>query len=286
MQGFECHESSTVNQIYKLPLEGDGSSGDALTTDGAGNLSWSSNASEKSWFFSSPAGSGTHYAGGFYFHSTSDNDFSPIINFGTANVSYAAHFFVVLGAVTTDELTIRVTGTSITDTATRTTSDTEDIVIPNSTPADSFYETSKKWIGQVSVEAVSGTAKICDYGHAKYWDNNNTDYKVAGLECTWLAGASDTGADIRLRHHKGTAGNTDWTYTGTGATPPAPIASLSTDHGSTEDNLANGESGAWKRTNLASNVDGSASEGIIWEIITSSNKAFDLLNMLMRIVPQ
>lgn len=236
-----------------------------------GTLEAISIKSEKFWGFASPSGSsGIFHWGGFHKHSPSANDFSGGPSFGSANVSYAAHFFIVLGAATVDELTLTITGTSINDTATRTTSDTQNIVIPTSTSADAYYETSKKWLGAVVVTVASGTAKICDYGYAKHWDNGNTDFIVKGLEVTWLAGATDTAPNIELHHHKFTG----WTYTGTGATPPAPIAAMATDHG-TESQTVNNEPGAWKRTNLDTAVSGSGSEGIMFIVTTTANKAFE-----------
>ncbi|MCH8325979.1 MAG: hypothetical protein IIB83_05395 [Bacteroidetes bacterium] len=283
--GFEAPALS-ANQIWVLP-SADGNDGDVFTTNGSGALSWLSGASEKSWAFRSRSGaSGTTYAGGFYKHSGSANDFSTGPTFGTANSSYAAHFFIVTGADTVNELTLRVTGTSILDTgSSRATGATEDIVIPNATAAGAYYETTKKWLGQVTITVVSGTAKICDFGYAKYWDNNNTDFQVVGLEATWLGGANDTAPNLILRHHKGTDGNTDFTYTGSGATPPTAIAAMATDH-ATEDNVVNGENGAWKRTDLSVNINGSGKEGTIFEIVTTANKAFELGNLLLRIIPQ
>lgn len=276
----------TGNQIWILPTA-DGKPGSVLNTDGFGNTSWSPNASEKSWPFRSRSGaSGTNYAGGFYLHSGTANDFSPATTHGTANASYAAHFFVVTGASTVDELTLTITGTTIDDTGNYDNSpDTATIVIPNSTAADTYYETDEKWLGQVSIAVTSGTATICDFGYTKYWDNNNTDFRVAGVEVTWLGGATDTAPNLILRHHIGTAGNTNWTYTGTGATPPTPIAAMVTDHTTTEDNVINGENGAWKRTNLSTNVTGSASCGTIIEIVTSANRTFELGNFMVRIAP-
>jgi hypothetical protein len=238
--------------------------------------------SDKAWSFNSPAGaSGTFYAGGFYEFSSTVDNFNPSINFGTANNSKAAHFMIVLGEQTVDELTIRVTGTSITDTAVRTTSDTQDIVIPSGTPVDTYYETSKKWLGQVAIVVVSGTAKNCNYGFCKYWDNNNVDFTVLGLEVTWLAGASDANPNILLYHHK----TTGWTYNALAApTPPTALAAMATDH-VTEKVLTNGEAGAWKRTDLTQVVTGSQSEGIIWSYVTTANKAFGQGDLLLTIKP-
>lgn len=240
------------------------------------------NASEKAWAFKSPSGStGTFYYGGFYkFHSTS---FTPAggTAVGTVNSSYAAHALIVLGANSTDML-VRVTGTSITDTGVRTTSDTEDIDTSGGL-VDAYYETSKKWIGQVSYSLQSGTGVILDAGLAKYWDNNNNNFDVVGFEATWLGGANDVGADIQLIHHKAPG----WTYSGGGGTavhPPA-LASMATDH-DTENEVKNAEPGAWKRSNATAFVAGAFSEGTIIKVITSANRAFELGNLMLRIVPK
>lgn len=236
-------------------------------------------SSEKAWSFFSPSGaSGTKYYGGFYEFASSDNDFSGGPTFGTANASKAAHFFTVLGATTVDELTIRITGTSISDTAARATSDTEDIVYAVSSSANTYKETSKKWIGTVTITVQSGTAKTCNYGFSKYWDNHNSDFRVTGLEATWLGGANDGSADILLRHHKATG----WTFnSGSTPTPPTAIASMATDH-VTEINIVSDEAGAWKRTNLNTRIIGNNGEGTIIEIVTSANKAFEIGNFLLR----
>lgn len=237
--------------------------------------------SEKAWTFISPAGStGTFYYGGFYFfHSTS---FTPAggTNVGSANSAYAAHAIVVLGASSSD-MVVRVTGTSINDSATRTTSDTEDIDTSGGSAGD-YFETSKKWIGQVSYTLQSGTGVSIDAGFSKYWDNNNTNFTVKGLEVTWVAGATDTGINIELLHHKATG----WTYSGGGGTPTTPtaLAALTTDH-VTEDDAIDAEPGAWKRSNLSVGVNGAGSEGIMWRITTTVNKAFELGNLLLTISP-
>ena len=238
---------------------------------------------EKSWTFDSPAGSfGTFYFGGFYEFAASDDDFSGGPTFGTANVSKAAHFFTVLGATTVDILTIRVTGTSITDAGVRTTSDTEDIVYANSSAVDTYKETIKKWLGTVTITVLSGTAKTCNYGFVKYWDSNNRDFIVLGVEATWLGGANDASPNIKLRHHKATG----WTFNaGNPPTPPTEIVAMATDH-STEDQVVNNENGAWKRDNLSTEIEGANGEGTIFEVITTANKTFELGNLLLRVEAQ
>ena len=278
--GFEA-PALTGNQIWVLP-DADGTVGQVLRTDGSGTLSWDNNASEKSWAFKSPSGTtGTFYYGGFYhFHTTS---FTPAggTNVGTANSSYAAHALVVLGANSTD-MVVRVTGTSITDAGVRTAADTGDIDTSAGSTND-YYETPKKWIGQVSYTLQSGTGVTIDAGFAKYWDNNNTDFNLAGFEATWLGGANDSGADIQVIHHKATG----WTYSGGGGIPihPTAIATMAGDHG-TEGDVINGENGAWKRANLLEVVNGGNGEGTIIKVVTTANKTFDLGNLMLRITPQ
>lgn len=211
----------------------------------------------RTWSFQT--NNAVQYAGGFYQFSGDDNDFAPSIPWGDANYGKAAHFMIVLGAITVDVLTIRITGTSITDFGVQTGSDTEDIVIPTGTPIDSFFESSKKWNGQITVEAVSGTPVTCNYGWTKYHDYANQDFIVTDLECLWESDSTDATSDIVLVHHK----STGWTFnSGANPTLPPSIASWVVDHaGNTT--LASGP-GAWKRTNLDVFVEGSNNEGVMF----------------------
>lgn len=260
-----------------------GTEGQVLTVNAASasGVKWAANASEKAWTFISPAGSsGTFYYGGYYDFATTTADFQPTKTWGTANSSYAAHFFIVTeGGGGGGDTVIRVTGTSITDAGTRATSDTEDLTIASAEAANTYHETSKKWIGQVSVAHQSGSQQLCGYGWVKYWDNSNSDFTVTGLEATWLGGANDSGFNIELYHHKATG----WTYNvGAAPTPPTTIASLQGSH-VTEYEMVNGENGAWKRTGLAAAVTGSGSEGTIIAITTTANKAVELGSFMMTI---
>jgi len=238
----------------------------------------------RTWPFVSPSGaSGIKYYGGFYEFGSSDNDFNPSINFGTANAAKGAHFFIISaagGSGGTDTV-LTITGTSITDEATRTTSDTETITVDDAGSAGTYYETVKKWIGQIAIVVTSGPDILCNYGFCKYWDNNNNNLRVVGVDVNWIAGANDATPDIKLRHHKATG----WTYNaGSTPTPPAAIASMATDY-NTEIQLVNGEQGAWKRDNLNTSVAGGDSEGTIIEVTTTSNKAFEIGSFLLRTRP-
>lgn len=236
--------------------------------------------SEKSWALQSlTGGGGTDYLGGFYDFHSGNSDFTAQQTQGTANAPYGAHLFVVVGGLTEDIVTIRVTGTSITDTGVRDTGDTEDIVIPDETAVDSYFETSKKWIGQVTIDHISGTAKENNWGYVKYWDNNNNDFVVIGFEATFLGGANDATANILLLHHMATG----WTYNvGSTPTPPTPIADMQTDY-NTEFQIKNNEEGAWKRSNLFQVINGNNGEGTIIQLDASVGKSFAIGNFLLRI---
>jgi hypothetical protein len=240
--------------------------------------------SEKAWAFKSrDATTGVNYIGGFYRLGSTDNDFNPAINFGTANAAYGAHFFVVqaAGGGGGVDTVIRVTGTSITDSGVRAAADTQDLTVDNAGAAGTYYETSKKWLGEVEVEKIAGPDLLCNYGYCKYWDNNNSNFKVLGFEATWLGAANDALPDIKLRHHRGTG----WTYNALAPPdPPTEIASMVTDYVN-EIEIINNEEGAWKRDNLSTAVEGGDSEGTIIEVETSSNRTYAIGNFLLRIEP-
>ncbi|KKK64498.1 hypothetical protein LCGC14_2983570, partial [marine sediment metagenome] len=127
----------------------------------------------------------------------------------------------------------------------------------------------------------SGPDVLMNYGFCKYWDNNNTHFKVAGMEATWLGAKNDNTPDILLRHHKAIG----WTYNNAAApTPPPPIASMATDH-NTEIFIVNNEEGAWKRDDLTDNVHGEITEGLIIELQTTTNRTYAIGNFMVRITP-
>lgn len=281
--GFEAPALSG-NQIWVLPAT-DGDAGAVLTTDGSGTTSWTDNASEKSWpFMSRDASSGTNYIGGFYKFGATDNDFNPVINFGTANVSYAAHFFLVqaAGASGGVDTIIRVSGTTIDDNGTRVTGVNVDITVDDAGAAGTYYETTEKWLGQVTIVVLSGPDLLMNYGFCKYWDNNNTDFRVAGIEATWLGAKNDANPDIHLHHHRPTG----WTYNaGAEPTTPTEIASMNGDHVA-EIEIAIDQEGAWKRSNLSTNIMGSSNEGTIFELTTTTIRTYAIGSFMIRITPQ
>jgi len=221
-----------------------------------------------SWPMGTSASAGHTYTGGYYLFGGSANDFNGAITFGTANGAYAAHFMVVCASGATDTV-VTVTGTSILDDGTRTTSDSEELsLIDGST--DVFYETSKKWIGQVSVEKTAGTDRLCNYGFCKYWDHANKDFTVNAFEALWNASKTDAGFDVEILWHKATG----WTYHA-GAEPDPPVVQSMSGTHSTERSCIGGEPGAFKRTSSGVAIDGSGSEGILFAVTTTTTNVLN-----------
>ncbi len=216
------------------------------------------------------------------------NQGATTVTIGDANVSHASHAFVVTsgaGSVASGNVEIRGTGTSITDAGVRTTSDSETLIADITTAStDTYYESSKKWLGTVTfelnvTEASPATYNLdFNYGLSKYEDSLNNDFTITGIQATGFAGANDNDVDVQLYHHDpdGT-----WEYSAAGFTPFNAgnlIASLVTDH-STDDKLANNDHFAWKRTGLSTDIVGSASDGIIVLISSSANNAIEYVNV-------
>ena len=189
---------------------------------------------------------------------------------------------LVLGANTVDEISITVTGTSITDAGVRDAGpDTEVITIPHPSVAGAYFETAKKWLGQVTIQTTGGTPKTCNYFWSKYWDNRNSHFILTAIEVTMFGDNADTGVDFLIRHHNATG----WTFNaGADPTPPTAVASMVGDH-VTETNLANNTPVAWKRTNLSEIVLGGDGEGLIFESVQSQVSPLFNGNVIITTMP-
>jgi hypothetical protein len=176
-------------------------------------------------------------------------------------------------------MVVRVTGTSIDEDGNRVESDTEDIDTSGGS-TDDYFETLKKWVGQVSLSLQSGTGVVINHGLCKYWDNQNSDFRITGIEVTGRAGANDTGANFGVIRHRPEG----WTYDAGGAIPPAFVTDMQTDFGA-EHRLVDGEHFAWKKIGLSEEVNGSGDEGLICVVITTANKAIEMLNWTFSVRP-
>jgi hypothetical protein len=245
----------------------------------------------KSYSMHSQAGAtGKYYNAGFYFAPATEMSLangSATQTLGAANVPYAAHaFFVAKDAGTasggsTGTAKITVTGTSITDAGTRTGSDSEIIVADVTAMAtDEYFETSKKWLGQITYTiAATGDhttfTGLGNYGFCKYEDFGNRSFTITDFECVGFAGAADAGFDIELIHHK----STGWTYSAAAFNPgPAAVIKQTTIH-STESDVDANEPFAFKRSGLTTDVNGAGSEGIVVRTTTAQNNAVEYMDI-------
>jgi hypothetical protein len=244
-------------------------------------------------FTSNGVGAGTYYAdGGYYKAPAADvtlTQASLTQTYGTANIAYSAHAFIVAaGGATVDAGTvgIKVQGTSITDAGVRTATDEEILTTDiTSLSTDDYLETAKKWIGQITFTLYdsSGTPATysidMNYGLAKYEDVMNQNYTLNGIQIVGIGGANDSSANFEVIHHKAT----DWTYSAAAFVPgPTPLADMATDLG-TESNIGNGEEFSWKRDNLSTLVSGANSEGSLVRITTAQNGTIQSLNGYMAV---
>jgi len=247
-------------------------------------------------FSHSTGNADTHYMAGWYQAPGTEavlTQGATTQTYGAANNSYAAHaFFVAKGDGATDgsDLVVTVSGISITDAGVRNGADSEVIIgagaaitgcenggIIANLATDSYCETQKKWLGQLTFTLSStagGTFNISgNYGLAKYEDFGNRVFVLTDTECVWSVGANETNFDLTVLHHDAN----NWTYSAAAFEPGlvgAAIADLDTDH-STDDEFDSGEFGSYKRAALAHAVDGSAQEGVIIKFTHAVNNSIE-----------
>ena len=256
---------------------------------GIGNIFLKHQVESKGYSFSSPAGSsGVFYSGGYYNWATADANLTQSllsVTHSAANSPSACHIGIVAAGIGTVDLGVvklTVAGTTLDDDGNRAASQTVTLVADITTlSTDQYVETTEKWIGQVTIAlAIASGSPVnfnldINYGCSKYEDFGNQAFTINVLECVGLAGANDTGFNLRLFHHS----SAGWTYAASGFVPGGTVlANMNTDY-STEQDLASGESFAYKRVNLNTDITGDNSEGLILEITTSANKAIEIMDM-------
>lgn len=229
------------------------------------------------WYKSRDSGSGQHYIGGYYNCSDADanlSDSSPTITYGGVNAPYAAHALIVSGGNgTTDGTTLilTVSGTSITDAGVRTTSDSQIIeATALESSLNSYYETNKKWLGQITFTLTSDGSTFSydfNYGFCKYDDFGNRNFTLTDYEAVGIANSNDSGFNIELIHHS----STGWIYDTSSFSPGGTILlDMNSIHG-VEQDLDNGEEFAFKRAGMSTYITGDNSEGLLIRITTAIN---------------
>lgn len=263
---------------------------EGVLTDGV-NFDGGAVATARSYTISTQGlGAGTRYTAGGYDFATADANLTQASltqAFGTANAVAGGHAFIVAGGVGTATggvPSLSVTGTSINDAGTRTTSDSETIVADiTALSTDEYVESSKRWLGVITYELVLNGATTAavdfNFGIADYQSQGSVDHVVIAFKCGGLAGGNDTGFSIRLLKHDGTG----WTYAATGfvAGGTAVVSSL-TDLGG-DDDLINGDPFVYIRDNLNTFIDASESEGVVIEFVTGANNSIEYMNCVVGI---
>jgi len=245
-------------------------------------------SASKSYSFTSQGiGAGTYWKAGFYDWSSVDANLSQAsatITYGTVGIAKAAHASIVAsgpGVVDSGQVGLRVTGIEDSENgvqiAAQTGIVTEDITTLS---ADTYYETSEKFSGQVTFElyVVSGSPTTYsldfNYGFSKYEDIQNQDFTITAFEAVWR-GAANSSLDIELMHHKATG----WTYAATGFEPGNGNICKKSDDQGLAGNAESGGDGAYKRVNLDTFIDGNGSEGLLIKVVAGANNTIQTMDL-------
>jgi hypothetical protein len=213
------------------------------------------------------------YAAGFYEAPAADTTLTiggtTTQTLGTSGKAEAAHAFAVFNGGGDASLTLTVSGTSITDTGVRTTSDSE-VLATGTQLTDVYYETTKKWLGQVTYTLTGTTGSYTfNYGFAKYEDFGNRDFTVTDFEIVAYTSNTATNMDVELLYHS----STGWTYHATAFVPGGnTICDMATDY-STDRGIGSEEYFSYKRSNLSTDVVGGVSEGVLVRLTQTTNNA-------------
>ncbi len=232
--------------------------------------------------------SGVHFNAGFYdapeaaAQLTQD---TPNQVYGGANVPYAAHAFAVVAGPGEgpgeggDPVILTVSGTSITDAGVRVAGDSEMLIADGiGVESNQYFETTKKWIGQITYALSSGDEALFsldfNYGFANYENFSGQVFTVTDFQCLGLANANDAGFDVELLHHK----QTGWTYSLSVFVPGSGVIVGMNATYSTEQDIDIGKQFAFKRSGLITSVQGDAREGILIRMTTGADNSVSYMD--------
>ena len=221
---------------------------------------------------------GSNYIGGFY-NLTAAKETLTIggtvtRTLGTALNATAGRALAVVQGASAGATVLTVTGISIDDNGTRNDADSEVLIADCSTvAANQYFQTTKKWLGKITYTlsgGAGGNALSFNYGLVRSKSNANTNFTLKSIVFFALGGATDTGINCELIHHK----TTGWTYSAAAFTYPTAnrIAMMSTDHG-TNTRIASGVYINWRRSNLTTAIAGATGEGYVVRITTTTNNS-------------
>ena len=235
----------------------------------------SSSIAFKSYALADVGTADDHFLAGFYdapaAHAVLTIGGAVTQTYGSVDDCVAAHAFCVASGAGGADLVLTVTGVSITDAGVKNDTDSEVIVADTDTATtDAYYETSKKWLGQVTYTLTGAAGAFTfNYGYCKYEDFGNRNFTVTDFEMVGHAGAGETTLEIHLHLHS----SAGWTYSAAAfVAGGTEIINSLTDHG-TNNNLTSGSDFAYKRAGLSQAVLGSGSEGLVIHVGTAVNNS-------------
>jgi hypothetical protein len=194
---------------------------------------------------------------------------------GTALNATGVRVIAVVSGASAGATILTVTGISIDDNGIINNADSEVLIADCSVvSANQFFQTTKKWLGQVTYTLSGGSAGNAlsfNYGSIRTKSNCNTNFIITSLVFFAFGGATDTGINLELIHHK----TTGWTYSAAAFTYPTAnrIIMLSTDYG-VNTRIASGLYINWRRSNLSTLISGqTGGEGYVVRITTTANNS-------------
>jgi hypothetical protein len=194
---------------------------------------------------------------------------------GTALKAKSARALCVVAGPTVASHVLTVTGISIDDNGTRNDADSEVLIADShAVSANDFFQTSRKWLGQITYTLSGGAgadALSFNYGFVRAKSNNNSNFTLKSLVFFAFGGATDTGINLELLHHK----LTGWAYSAAAFTYPTAsrVIMMSTDLGANT-RIASGVYINWRRTNLSTAIAGATGgEGYVMRLTTTANNS-------------
>lgn len=275
----ETTTPTPVADVGKLYTKGDEN---LYFQDGSGNEHRVNLVGEstvfKSYTLGDPRTEDDHYLAGFYeapaAHVVLTIGGPATQTYGTAGRMKAAHAFCVASGAGGADLVLTVSGDSIDD-AGNLVIGTDEVIVADTDAAitDQYFETTKKWLGQVTYTLTGGAGSFTfNYGFCKYEDFGNRNFTVTDFEVLIVTGAAIADFEVHLLLHS-PAG---WAYSAAAFEPGGTvICSSLADQSSTYDNSVSGENFAYKRAGLSQAVGGDDGEGVVVHVHVSVNNAFE-----------
>ena len=223
------------------------------------------------------ANPGVYYVSGFYdlvaAKATLTIGGTVVLTNGTASNMKGARALAVVSGASAGATVLTVTGVSITDAGAKNDSDSE-VLIANCSlvSASQYFQTSKRWLGQVTYTLSgggAGNALSFNYGFVRAKNLENSNYYLNSILYFGLGATTDAGLDCEILHHKAAG----WAYSAGAFVSPAAnvICSAKGDCG-TNVRVAAGIYVNWRRTGLTNYVQGATlGEGIIIRVTFASS---------------